>query len=190
MVSIEDIFINSKTCYKFQDKPVEDKTLHELYELTKWGATSFNSSPMRLKFLKSNDAKQKLSSLVSEDNVKKVIDAPVCAIIGMDTEFWKDLPKNYLREDAKKYFENDKIKSEITAFRNSSIQGGYFIKAASVLGLSTGPMSGFSNEGVDKEFFKGSSIKSNFLCRLGYAAEDGFFDRANRYSFDEIAEIL
>ena len=82
------------------------------------------------------------------------------------------------------------MKSEVTAFRNSSIQGGYFIKAASALGLSTGPMSGFSNEDVDKEFFSETSIKSNFLCRLGYAADDGFFERAHRYNFDEIAEIL
>ena len=190
MSVIEDIFVHPKTCYKFKNKSVDDSTLHELYELTKWGATSFNSSPMRLKFLKSTEAKLRLSKLVSDDNVQKVIDAPVCTIIGMDTEFWKDLPKNYLREDAKKYFENDKVKSEVTAFRNSSIQGGYFIKAASALGLSTGPMSGFSNEDVDKEFFSETSIKSNFLCRLGYAADDGFFDRAHRYNFDEVAEIL
>ncbi len=102
MSVIEDIFVHPKTCYKFKNKSVDDSTLHELYELTKWGATSFNSSPMRLKFLKSTEAKQRLSKLVSDDNVQKVIDAPVCAIIGMDTEFWKDLPKNYFREDAKK----------------------------------------------------------------------------------------
>ncbi len=104
MSVIEDIFVHPKTCYRFKNKSVDDSTLHELYELTKWGATSFNSSPMRLKFLKSTEAKQRLSKLVSDDNVQKVIDAPVCAIIAMDTEFWKDLPKNYLREDAKKIF--------------------------------------------------------------------------------------
>ena len=101
---------------------------------------------------------------MSEDNVSKVLNAPVCTIIGMDIEFWRDLPKNYLREDAKQYFENDLEKSEITAFRNSSIQGGYFLKAANALGLAVGPMSGFSNELVDKEFFNDTSIKSNFLC--------------------------
>ena len=134
--TIKKIFIDPQTCYKFTDKEVSNETLHELYNLTKWGPTSFNCSPMRLKFLKSKSSKEKLSKLVSDDNINKIINAPVCAIIGMDIEFWRDLPKNYLREDAKQYFENDTEKSRVTAFRNSSLQGGYFIKAANSLGLS------------------------------------------------------
>ena len=188
--TINDIFVKPQTCYKFLDKDVSDQVLHELYDLTKWGATSFNCSPMRLKFLKSKSSKQILSNLASEDNVSKIINAPVCTIIGMDIEFWRELPKNYLREDAKKYFENDIDKSQLTALRNSSIQGGYFLKAANALGLATGPMSGFSNDKVDEKFFSGTSIKSNFLCNLGYPDEDGYFERASRYEFKEIAEIL
>ena len=188
--TINDIFVKPQTCYKFLDKDVSDQVLHELYDLTKWGATSFNCSPMRLKFLKSKSSKQMLSNLASEDNVSKIINAPVCTIIGMDIEFWRELPKNYLREDAKKYFENDIDKSQLTALRNSSIQGGYFLKAANALGLATGPMSGFSNDEVDEKFFSGTSIKSNFLCNLGYPDEDGYFERASRYEFKEIAEIL
>ena len=171
---LKEIFVEPQTCYKFTEKEVANDTLNELYNLVKWGPTSFNSSPMRLKFLKSSTSKEKLSKLVSDDNISKVINAPVCTIIGMDTEFWRDLPKNYLREDAKQYFENDTTKSEVTAFRNSSIQGGYFIKAATSISLSVGPMSGFSNDLGDKEFFNGTTIKSNFLCNLGYAAEGGF----------------
>ena len=188
--TINDIFVKPQTCYKFLDKDVSDQVLHELYDLTKWGATSFNCSPMRLKFLKSKSSKQILSNLASEDNVSKIINAPVCTIIGMDIEFWRELPKNYLREDAKKYFENDIDKSQLTALRNSSIQGGYFLKAANALGLATGPMSGFSNDKVDEKFFSGTSIKSNFLCNLGYPDTDGYFERASRYEFKEIAEIL
>ena len=188
--TINDIFVKPQTCYKFLDKDVSDQVLHELYDLTKWGATSFNCSPMRLKFLKSKSSKQILSNLASEDNVSKIINAPVCTIIGMDIEFWRELPKNYLREDAKKYFENDIDKSQLTALRNSSIQGGYFLKAANALGLATGPMSGFSNDKVDEKFFSGTAIKSNFLCNLGYPDEDGYFERASRYEFKEIAEIL
>ena len=187
---IKEIFVEPQTCYKFTEKGVANDTLNELYNLVKWGPTSFNSSPMRLKFLKSNTSKDKLSKLVSDDNISKVINAPVCTIIGMDIEFWRDLPKNYLREDAKQYFENDIEKSRVTAFRNSSLQGGYFIKAANSLGLSVGPMSGFSNEEVDKAFFNSSTTKSNFLCNLGYAAEGGFFKRAPRYEFSDIAEII
>tara|TARA_B100001250_G_C19527574_1_gene668806 strand:- start:168 stop:743 length:576 start_codon:yes stop_codon:yes gene_type:complete len=188
--TIDDIFVIPQTCYKFLDKDVSDQVLHELYNLSKWGATSFNCSPMRIKFLKSKSSKEMLSNFASEDNVSKITNAPVCAIIGMDTEFWKDLPKNYLREDAKKYFENDIEKSQLTALRNSSIQGGYFLKAANALGLATGPMSGFSNDKVDDSFFSGTSIKSNFLCNLGYPDNEGYFERAPRYEFTEIAEIL
>ena len=187
---IHQIFVESQTCYKFLDKEVSDQSLNDLYDLLKWGPTSFNCSPMRLKFLKSRQAKENLSRFVSEDNVNKVLNAPVCTIIGMDTEFWRDLPKNYLREDAKKYFENDPEKSQITAFRNSSIQGGYFLKDANALGLAVGPMSGFSNELVDEEFFNGTTIKSNFLCNLGYPDKDGYYERAQRYNFNDIAEIL
>ena len=188
--TINDIFIKPQTCYKFLDKEIPDQILHELYDLTKWGATSFNCSPIRLKFLKSKSSKEELSNLVIDDNVANVLNAPVCTIIGMDIEFWKDLPKNYLREDAKQYFENDLEKSQITAFRNSSIQGGYFLKAANALGLATGPMSGFSNNKVDEKYFSGTTIKSNFLCNLGYPDEEGYFERAVRYEFNEIAEIL
>ena len=109
--AINDIFIKPQTCYKFLDKEIPDQILHELYDLTKWGATSFNCSPIRLKFLKSKSSKEELSKLVIDDNVANVLNAPVCTIIGMDIEFWKDLPKNYLREDAKQYFENDLEKS-------------------------------------------------------------------------------
>ena len=174
---IHQIFTEPQTCYKFLDKEVSNQSLDDLYSLLKWGPTSFNCSPMRLKFLKSKQAKENLSRFVSEDNVSKVLNAPVCTIIGMEIEFWRDLPMNYLREDAKQYFENDLEKSEITAFRNSSIQGGYFLKAANALGLAVGPMSGFSNELVDKEFFNDTSIKSNFLCNLGYPDKDGYYER-------------
>ena len=111
---LKEIFVEPQTCYKFTEKEVANDTLNELYNLVKWGPTSFNSSPMRLKFLKSSISKEKLSKLVSDDNISKVINAPVCTIIGMDIEFWRDLPKNYLRENAKQYFENDTTKSEVT----------------------------------------------------------------------------
>ena len=188
--AIEDIFVNPHTCYKFLNKEVTDQILHELYYLIKWGPTSFNSSPIRLKFLKSSESKLKLSKFAIGDNANNILNAPVCAIIGMDIEFWKDLPRNYLREDAKQYFENNENGSEVSAFRNSSIQGGYLIKAANALGLATGPMSGFLNSEVDEEFFKATPIKSNFLCNLGYPDKDGYFERAPRYEFEAIAEII
>ena len=187
---LKRIFINTRTHYKFLDKEVRDETLKELHNLVKWSATSFNSSPLRLRFLKSSQSKERIKPHLIDSNVESTMKAPVCTIIAMDLNFWKDLHKNYLREDAKIYFENNEKKINETAFRNSTLQGGYFLKAANALGLATGPMSGFFNKGVDEEFFKDTSIRSNFLCNIGYGDPTGTYDRAYRYKFDEVSEIL
>ena len=187
---MKNIFTDTKTYYGFQNKEVSDETLHEIYALIKNNATSFNCQPLRIKFLKSETAKNKLKPFLMEGNVDKTMKAPVCAILAMDLDFYKDLPKNFPAMDAKSFFEGNEKFTYDTAFRNSSIQGGYLIKACHILELSTGPMSGFNNEGVDQEFFKGTNIKSNFLCNIGYGDEQHTFPKAPRYEFKDIIEIL
>jgi len=187
---MKNIFSNTKTYYGFQNKDISNETLKEIYELVKNNATSFNCQPLRIKFIKSDSAKQRLKPFLMEGNVDKTMNAPVCAILAMDLDFYQDLPKNFPAMDAKVFFEGNEKFTYDTAFRNSSIQGGYFIKACHALGLSTGPMSGFDNAGLDKEFFNGTNIKSNFLCNIGYGDEQHTFPRAPRYSFSDIIEIL
>ena len=187
---IKRIFIDTVTTYNYSDKVVEDSSLKELYELTKWGATSFNCSPLRLVFLKSEEAKNRIDPYLMDSNKVNVKNAPVCVIIGMDTEFFKDLPKNFTAMDAKVFFENNEELAHATAFRNSSLQAGYFLKAVNALGLDTGAMSGFDNKGVDNEFFKDTSIQSNFICTLGYGIEPKGHPRGARYNFDEVAKII
>ena len=187
---IKRIFVDTVTTYNFSNKEIGDEVLKELYELTKWGATSFNCSPLRLVFLKSEEAKNRIDPYLMDANKVNVKKAPVCVIIGMDAKFFKDLPKNFKAVDAKVFFENNEELAHATAFRNSSLQAGYFLKAVNALGLDAGSMSGFDNKGVDNEFFKDTSIQSNFLCTLGYGIEPKGHPRGARYNFDEVSKII
>jgi len=130
---IKRIFVDTVTTYNFSNKEIGDEVLKELYELTKWGATSFNCSPLRLVFLKSEEAKNRIDPYLMDANKVNVKKAPVCVIIGMDTKFFKDLPKNFKAVDAKVFFENNEELAHATAFRNSSLQAGYFLKAVNAL---------------------------------------------------------
>ena len=187
---IKRIFIDTVTTYNYSDKIVEDSILKELYELTKWGATSFNCSPLRLVFLKSEEAKGRIDPYLMDSNKVSVKKAQICVIIGMDTKFFTDLPRNFKAVNAKVFFENNEELAYATAFRNSSLQAGYFLKAVNALGLDAGAMSGFDNKGVDNEFFKDTSIRSNFLCTLGYGVDPKGHPRGERYNFDEVVKII
>lgn len=189
--ALDVIFRNARTQNKWQNKPVSNAHLMALYDLMRWGPTSANISPARIYFLTSQAAKERIKPLLAPGNQEKTMAAPAIAIIGMDLDFAEKLP--YL------FPNNPKMKDVFTAnaemaysaaFRNSSLQGGYFIVAARALGLDCGPMSGFDNAGVDKEFFAGTKIKSNFICAIGYGDPAGVFPRNPRLSFDEACKIL
>src|SRR5262249_30169617 len=157
---LEKILTKARTHSVWLPEPVSDDLLAEIYRLMKWGPTSANSCPARIVFVKSPTAKEKLLPCLTEGNVDKTKAAPVTAIIAQDMEFYEKLPKLYPFADARSWFANNKSFAESTAFRNSSLQGAYFIIAARVLGLDCGPMSGFDNAKVDKAFFQGSSWRS------------------------------
>ena len=186
----EQIFKEGRTFYKWQDKQILDQLLHELYDLVKLGPTSANCLPMRLIFVKSKEAKEKLQKCLAPTNIDKAMSAPVTAIIAQDMEFYNKLPKLFPHTDAKAWFVGNQELIDATAFRNSSLQGGYLIMAARTLGIDTGPMSGFDNALLDSEFFAGTTIKSNFLCNLGYGVLESLYPRLPRLDFDEAAKIL
>ncbi len=188
---LNQIFLEARTHNKWLDKPVRDELLRQLIDIMKMGPTSANQSPARILFVKSAAAKQRLAPHLSEGNRAKTMTAPVCAIIGYDLRFYDHLPKLFPHTNAKSWFEGGpQEKIESSAFRNGTLQGAYFIIAARALGLDTGPMSGFDNDGVDREFFAGTSVKSNFLCSLGYGDPAGLFPRSPRFTFEEIAKII
>lgn len=188
--ALDTIFRSARTNNRWLDKPVSPAILMAVYDLMRWGPTSANCSPARIVFVVSRSAKERLKPHLSVGNVDKTMAAPATAIMAYDLDFAERLPFLFpTAPDAKDWFRNP-AHAERTAFRNGSLQGGYFIIAARALGLDCGPMSGFDNEGVDREFFPGGRIKSNFLCNLGHGDPAGVYPRNPRLSFDEACRIL
>ena len=188
--ALDRIFREARTQNKWQDKPVSTAMLMAVYDLMRWGPTSANVSPARFLFLESAAAKERLKPFLLPANVNKVMTSAATAIIGYDLDFPELIPKLFPHNPgAKDWFQDPKLR-ETTAFRNGSLQGAYFIVAARALGLDCGPMSGFNNEGVDREFFSGTKIKSNFICAVGHGDPAGVMPRSPRLSFDEACKIL
>jgi len=188
--ALDQLFRTARTYNAFLLKEVTDAQLHAIYELMKFGPTSANSSPMRLVFVKSAAAKEKLKPFLSEGNRAKTMAAPVTAIVANDHAFYEKLPRLFPHADARSWFAGNQPHIDTTAFRNATLQGAYVIMAARALGLDCGPMSGFDNAGVDQAFFAGTTIKSNFLINIGYGdSSRDLFPRSPRLSFDEACRI-
>jgi len=187
---LRQLFLDARTHNKWQPKEVPDSLLHQLVDTLKMGPTSANCSPARFVFVKSKEAKERLKPHLSEGNRDKTMQAPVCAIIGYDLEFYEHLPKLFPHTDARSWFAGKPEKIRETAFRNGTLQGAYLILAARLHGLDCGPMSGFDNAGVDQAFFAGTSVRSNFLCNIGYGDASGVRPRSPRFTFDEMAKIV
>jgi len=188
--SIDLILKGARSHYAWKDKPVSNEILKELYELTAAGATSMNCCPARFVFVSSSESKEKLAKSLKPANVAKVMSAPVTAIIAYDLDFWEKLPFLFPHDDRRGFFKGKTEYIESTAFRNSTLQGGYFMIAARALGLDIGAISGFSNDVVDQEFFANTNVHSNFLCNLGYADETALFQKLPRFAFDEVCTFL
>jgi 3-hydroxypropanoate dehydrogenase len=188
-ITTEQLFDNARTHNGFLSEPVSDATLEALYDLMKWGPTSANSCPARIVFVRSEAAKAKLLACMSPGNVEKTRSAPVTAILGMDLAFYDKLPQLFPHDDARSWFAGNPTLIESTAFRNSSLQGGYFIMAARALGLDVGPMSGFDAAAVDAAFWAGSSVRTNFICNLGHGDSQKLFGRLPRLAFEEACRL-
>lgn len=188
--ALDIIFREARTRNGWEDRPVTETLMQAVYDLMKWGPTSANCCPARFVFVTTPEGKKRLEPHLSEGNRAKTMAAPCCVIIGYDLEFYEHLPKLFPHTDAKSWFEGKEELIRTTAFRNGTLQGAYFIIAARALGLDCGPMSGFDNEGVDREFFAGTKIRSNFLCNIGYGTDENLFPRSPRFGFDEVCKII
>ena len=185
------LFRKARTQNGWQAKPVSTAQLRELYELMKMGPTSANCSPLRIVFVTTPAGKQRLAPSLSAGNHDKVMVAPVTAILAYSLTFYEDLPRLFPHnQTARSWFEGKPAHIETTAFRNSALQGAYFILAARAIGLDCGPMSGYDNAKLDAEFFPDGKTKSNFICSLGYGDPTKIFDRSPRLSFDEACKII
>ena len=191
--ALDALFRTARTQNGFLDKPVSDEQLRQVYDLAKWGPTTQNSQPMRIIFVRSKEAKERLAPALSAGNLEKTMKASATAIIAYDSLFHEHLPRTFPNNPAaKKNYEGEEKKTlvERTALRNSSLQGAYFILAARALGLDCGPMSGFDNGKVDAAFFPDGRFKSNFLVNLGYGDPSKVFARNPRFEFDEACKIV
>ena len=189
--TLDQVFRNARTHRAWLPRAIGPEVLSNLYDLMKWGPTTNNTSPARFVFVISRDAKERLKPHLNPGNVEQTMSAPATAIIAYDLEFYRFMPKLSPKPGARESWQK-RSPAELheAAFRNGSLQGGYFIMAARALGLDCGPMSGFNNAGVDGEFFAGTSIKSNLLCNLGYGDPVSLRSRAGRLEFDEACRIL
>lgn len=188
--ALDLILTGARSHYAWSDRPVPDALLHEIFDITIQGPTSMNSCPARFFFVRSAAAKDRLAKSLKAKNIDKMRSAPVTAIIAHDLRFWERLPELFPHEDRRHLFEGKDAHIADTAFRNATLQGAYFMIAARALGLDIGAMSGFDNSVVDREFFAGTSLRSNFLVNLGYADESALFGKLPRFSFDDVCEIL
>ncbi|AUW58677.1 malonic semialdehyde reductase [Sphingobium sp. SCG-1] len=188
--ALDQIFVNGRSYNGFLDKPVSESDLHAIWNLMKWGPTSVNQLPARIVWCVSQDSKNKLAALSSGTNSAKIQKAPVAVIIGMDENFHEHLPELFPPADAKSWFDGNDELRKTSAFRNSTLQGAYFIIAARALGFDTGPMSGFDNAAVDAAFFADTPhVKSNFISTLGYGDPATIFGRLPRPEFGKFNRI-
>ena len=187
--SIDLILGQARSHYAWQDRLVPTEILEEIYEITAAGPTSMNCCPARFVFVTSPEGKERLAKSLKPANVAKMMSAPVTAIIAHDLDFWTELPFLFPHEDRRPHFQDKPAFAEVTAFRNATLQGAYFMIAARALGLDVGAMSGFSNEAVDAEFFAGTSLRSNFLCNIGYADETALFHKLPRFPFGKVCSF-
>lgn len=189
--ALDQLFRTARTFNGYQDRPVSTEQLEAIWELMKFGPTSANCLPARIIWCTSDAAKERLAACAMPANGEKIVKAPATAIIGMDMAFYEHLPELFPHTDARSWFIGNDVLIEKTAFRNSSLQGAYFIMAARALGLDTGPMSGFNNDAVDAAFFADQpSVKSNFISTLGYGDPATIFERSPRPGFGRFNRIV
>ena len=189
--ALDQLFRTARTYNGYLDTPVATEQLHAIWELMKMGPTSANCLPARLVWCTSDAAKERLAGCAGGTNPDKIRAAPVSVVIGMDLEFYEELPELFPHTDAKSWFVGNEALIESTAFRNSSLQGAYFIMAARALGLDTGPMSGFNPDAVNAAFFADTpKVKANFISTLGYGDPATIFGRSPRPGFDRFNSIV
>lgn len=189
--ALQQLFLEARSFSYWQEKPVSDEQLRQLYDLMRTGPTAANSCPARLVFVKSAAAKERLKPCLDEGNVRKSMSAPVVAIVGIDLEFYEKLGKLFPHNaEARSWYAGKPEKIQSVATLNGALQGGYMILAARSLGLDCGPMSGFNKEKLDNEFFPDGKVKSLFICALGYGERSRLHPRNPRLDFAEACTIV
>jgi len=188
--TLDLLLLKARTHGDFQDQPVPEELLRKAHDIMKWGPTSANSQPARFLYLRSGESREKLRPALSAANLEKTMKAPLAAIVAYDTRFWEHLPRMFHNPEAINWFKDRGAHAEITAFRNGTLQGAYYLLALRAVGLDCGAMSGFDNAKVDAAFFPDGRFKSNFLVNIGYGSGQNLAPRNPRLTFEEQCRIL
>ena len=189
--ALQQLFFDARSYNGWLEGEVTDDQIRRLYDILKMGPTSFNCCPARFVFLSTPEAKQRIEPHLRPNNLRKTMSAPVVAIIAYDTVFYEQMPKlTPHRPETRDFFAGNEALADVTAFRNGTLQGAYFLIAARAVGLDCGPMSGFDNAGVDAEFFPDGQFRPNFICGLGRGDPESLFGRLPRLEFDEVCKVL
>ncbi len=189
--TIDEIFLNERTCYHYAERAVDIELLHEIYDLMKMGSTSANCSPLRIVFVESSAEKAKLLDCAMEGNKAHIKEAPITALFAYDMKFYDNVPKLFAHNPGMKdYFSSSESVTLDTATRNSTLQAAYFMMIARAKGLACGPMSGFNPDAINNSFFAGTNYRVNFICNLGYRSSDETNPRLPRLKFDEVCKIV
>ena len=188
--TLDLILRDARSHSDFGEQPVPEEALRAAHELLKWGPTSANCQPMRILYLRSREAREKLRATLSATNLEKTMKAPLVALVAYDTRFFEHLPRMFYNPQAINWFKDKGAHTEITAFRNGTLQGGYFLLALRAVGLDCGAMSGFDNAKADAAFFPDGRLRSNFLVNIGFGTGRGLPPRDPRFTFEETCRII
>ncbi len=188
--TLQQLFTKARSHNGWQNRTVSDEQVGQIYDLMKFGPTSANCCPLRMIFIKSDVAKMRLKPYLDEGNVEKAMTAPMVVVFTYDTEFYEQLPYLFPHADARSWFVGNADKITQAGQFNATLQIGYFILAARVIGLDCGPMVGFSKEGVDNEFFSDGKQKSLLICGIGYGDISKLFPRSPRLDFNQTCNII
>lgn len=188
--ALDQLFREARTRNGWTDTPVSEAQIRAIYELMKFGPTTGNSCPARFTWLLTREARLRLEPYCDQGNKAKMVASPVTVIIAYDVDFHEQMPKLFPHDPSAVGWWPDPVARERVALRNGSLQGAYLMLAARSLGLDCGPMSGFDNAGVDREFFAGTSWRSNFICSIGEGTDEKLFPRSPRLAFEEACQVL
>ncbi len=188
--AFDQLFRNARTANHWLDTKVDDSTLQQIHDIMRFGPTSANCCRLRIVFVKTPEAKEKLKGCLDAGNVDKTMAAPITALFARDMKFYEHMKFLFPHTDARAWFEGNNKLIESTATRNATLQAAYFMVVARGLGLSCGPMSGFDADKLNAAFFGGTSYKVDFICNLGYGDHSKDFARSPRFAFDDVCKII
>ena len=181
------LFTEARTANTFTDEPVSDEQLQAIHDLTKWGPTAANTQPLRVLYVRTDEARARLVEHMAGGNKDKTRTAPIVAIVAADSEFHEYVPRVFpIRPELKDHFAANPEMREQSATFNAALQAGYYLLAIRAAGLAAGPMAGFDKAGVDREFFPDGRWRSLMVVNIGKPGEGAWFPRQPRLDFDDV----